>query len=96
MASKREIEGEHKRDMNQWGHRVVHAMKDYHNAVYGGEKALGARAIAFNNLRQLVKEKIELGYDFEEIDSFGVSDFSEEDRKMLINMEEKMEEEMER
>ena len=74
---------EHREDSKQWGHRVVSAMRQYNHVKDGGPECLAERAKAFAELLSLAKEKVDLGYNISDIDPFGVSDFTDEDRKMI-------------
>ena len=86
---------EHGEDSKQWAERVIHAMQQYNLVKNLGVEHLEARALAFGALKSLAREKVELGYSIDDIDPFGVTDFSEEDRKMIIELCEKVESERE-
>ena len=78
MASKSEMRAEHMRDSIQWSHRVVRALQAYRQIK--NEATLA-------ELRELVKEKNDLGYSYSHVDPFGVAGITEEDMDVLRQLD---------
>ena len=78
MASRSEMVAEDQRDAEQWGHRVIRALHEYRN---------GRSEESLEDLRDLVNEKNNLEYSYEDIDPAGVSGITDEDIDILREIE---------
>ncbi len=79
MASKSEMESEHRKDTYQWSHRVVRTLHEY-------RKERSEEVLEY--LRDLVREKVDLGYSYDDIDPAGVTGLTDDDIDILRKLEE--------